>query len=157
MAVREKMINWVITKGKRGNNIEIIYPLQILDDCIRWCSEQMEQFNQQKEDLVFLRGFVSAFKAQIHTDILVSPGRHGPPIPAHKSVLVSCFLFCQLKLRLDHHSPLSKVLSELKIQRASLFKNKLNTWKYVRNGYPNMHKIFPLKEKEVFSWYSWKL
>ncbi|KAG4920179.1 hypothetical protein AAZX31_18G021700 [Glycine max] len=47
----------------------------------------MEQFNQQKEDLVFLRGFVSAFKAQIHTDILVSPGRHGPPIPAHKSVL----------------------------------------------------------------------
>lgn len=60
-----------------------------LDDCIRWCSEQIDQFNHQKEDLVFLRGFVSAFKAQLHTDILVSPGRHGPPIPAHKSVLAA--------------------------------------------------------------------
>ncbi|KAK7387490.1 hypothetical protein VNO78_28339 [Psophocarpus tetragonolobus] len=62
---------------------------QTLDDCIRWCSEQIEQFNQQKEDLVFLRGFIAAFKAQIHTDILVSPGSHGPPIPAHKSVLAA--------------------------------------------------------------------
>ncbi|KAG4989860.1 hypothetical protein AAZX31_11G238900 [Glycine max] len=62
---------------------------KILDDCIRWCSEQTEQFNQQKEDMVFLRGFVAAFKAQIHTDILVSPGRNGPPIPAHKSVLAA--------------------------------------------------------------------
>ncbi|XP_020237253.1 BTB/POZ domain-containing protein At3g56230 [Cajanus cajan] len=60
-----------------------------LDDCIRWCSEQIEQFNQQKEDLVFLRSFVAAFKSQIHTDILVSPGKHGPPIPAHKSVLAA--------------------------------------------------------------------
>ncbi|KAJ1394118.1 putative BTB/POZ domain-containing protein [Sesbania bispinosa] len=50
-------------------------------------SKQIEQFNQQKEDLAFLRGFVAAFKAQIHTDILVNPGNHGPPIPAHKSVL----------------------------------------------------------------------
>ncbi|XP_017406205.1 BTB/POZ domain-containing protein At3g56230-like [Vigna angularis] len=58
-----------------------------LDDCIRWCSEHLEQFNQQKKDLVFLRGFVAAFKEQIHTDILVIPGKHGPPIPAHKSVL----------------------------------------------------------------------
>ncbi|KAJ1417743.1 SKP1/BTB/POZ domain superfamily [Sesbania bispinosa] len=60
-----------------------------LDDCIRWCSEQIEQFNQQKEDLAFLRGFVAAFKAQIHTDILVNPGNLGPPIPAHKSVLAA--------------------------------------------------------------------
>jgi len=72
-------------------SIWLFFSLQTLEDCIRWCSEQMEQFNQQKQDLVFLRGFVAAFKEQIHTDILVTPGRHGPPIPAHKSVLVSSF------------------------------------------------------------------
>ncbi|XP_061375133.1 BTB/POZ domain-containing protein At3g56230 [Gastrolobium bilobum] len=60
-----------------------------IDDCVRWFSEQIDMFNQQKEDLAFLRGFVAAFKAQIHTDILVSPGSHGPPIPAHKSVLAA--------------------------------------------------------------------
>lgn len=60
-----------------------------LDDCIRWCSEQIDQFNQQKQDLAYLRGFVAAFKEQIHTDILISPGNHGPPIPAHKSVLAA--------------------------------------------------------------------
>ncbi|XP_057739486.1 BTB/POZ domain-containing protein At3g56230-like [Arachis stenosperma] len=60
-----------------------------LDDCIRWWSEQIEILNQQKEDLGFLRGIVSAFKEQIHTDILVSPGGHGLPIPAHKSVLAT--------------------------------------------------------------------
>lgn len=74
---------------------EIIFPLQTLefDDCIRWCSEQIEHFNQQKEELAFHRGFVAAFKEQIHTDILIIPANHGPPIPAHKCVLVSfnCF------------------------------------------------------------------
>ncbi|XP_027336426.1 BTB/POZ domain-containing protein At3g56230 isoform X1 [Abrus precatorius] len=60
-----------------------------LDDCIRWCTEQIDQFNQQKEDLAFLRGFITAFKTQIHTDILITPGRQGPPIPAHKSVLAA--------------------------------------------------------------------
>ncbi|KAK7305946.1 hypothetical protein VNO77_43859 [Canavalia gladiata] len=60
-----------------------------IDDCIRWCSEQIDEFNQQKEDLAFLRGFIAAFKTQIHTDILVTPGRHGSPIPAHKSVLAA--------------------------------------------------------------------
>jgi len=71
----------------------IIFHLQTLDDCIRWCSEQIDQFNQQKQDLAYLRGFVAAFKEQIHTDILISPGNHGPPIPAHKSVLVSSYCF----------------------------------------------------------------
>ncbi|QCD98700.1 speckle-type POZ protein [Vigna unguiculata] len=52
-------------------------------------SKHIEEFNEQKEDLVFLRGFVAAFKTQIHTDILVTPGRHGPPIPAHKSILAA--------------------------------------------------------------------
>ncbi|CAL0320350.1 unnamed protein product [Lupinus luteus] len=47
----------------------------------------IEMFDQQKEDLAFMRGFVVAFKEQIHTDILVNPGSHGPPIPAHKFVL----------------------------------------------------------------------
>ncbi|CAK8566415.1 unnamed protein product [Lathyrus sativus] len=60
-----------------------------LDDCIRLCSEQIEKFNQQKQDLGFLRGFLAAFKEQIHTDILISPGNHGPSIPAHKSVLAA--------------------------------------------------------------------
>ncbi|BAT86485.1 hypothetical protein VIGAN_04414100 [Vigna angularis var. angularis] len=73
--------------SRRNSNYS--FSLQTLDDCIRWCSEHLEQFNQQKEDLVFLRGFVAAFKEQIHTDILVIPGRHGPPIPAHKSVLAA--------------------------------------------------------------------
>ncbi|MED6112307.1 hypothetical protein PIB30_060515 [Stylosanthes scabra] len=60
-----------------------------LDDCIRIWSEQMEIFNEQKEDLGFLRGIVAAFKEQIHTDILVKPGSHGLPIPAHKFVLAT--------------------------------------------------------------------
>lgn len=60
-----------------------------LDDCTRWYSELIDMFNQQKEDLAFLGGFVTAFKAQIHTDIQVIPGIHGPPIPAHKSILAS--------------------------------------------------------------------
>ncbi|XP_019416862.1 PREDICTED: BTB/POZ domain-containing protein At3g56230 isoform X2 [Lupinus angustifolius] len=60
-----------------------------IDDCIRWCSEFIDMFNQQKEDLAFMRGFVIAFKEQIHTDILVNPGTNGPPIPAHKFVLAT--------------------------------------------------------------------
>ncbi|KAK7281068.1 hypothetical protein RIF29_08733 [Crotalaria pallida] len=60
-----------------------------LEDCIRWCSELIDMFNQQKEDMAFLGGFVDAFKAQIHTDILVSSGSHDSPIPAHKSVLAA--------------------------------------------------------------------
>ncbi|KAF1870504.1 hypothetical protein Lal_00003710 [Lupinus albus] len=46
-------------------------------------------FNQQKEELAYLSGFVVAFKEQIHTDIFVNPGINGSPIPAHKFVLAT--------------------------------------------------------------------
>ncbi|XP_057431170.1 BTB/POZ domain-containing protein At3g56230 [Lotus japonicus] len=60
----------------------------IEDNARRWF-DHINLCNQQKEELAFLRGFVAAFKEQIHTDILVNPGNNGPPIPAHKSVLAA--------------------------------------------------------------------
>ncbi|KAF7830897.1 BTB/POZ domain-containing protein [Senna tora] len=57
----------------------------------RWCGEQRSILNKQKDELAFLRTFVDAFRAQIHPDILVIPGKHnnGPPIAAHKALLAT--------------------------------------------------------------------
>ena len=40
------------------------------------------------EKMGFLDGFMVAFRDEIHTDILVKPC-DGPPIPAHRALLVS--------------------------------------------------------------------
>ena len=41
------------------------------------------------EKVNFLSGFVALFKQQILTDIQLIPGNEGPPIAAHRALLVS--------------------------------------------------------------------
>jgi len=55
--------------------------------------EQMKEMRDRAEETnqraVFLeQGFALAWKEGVHTDIVVKPGT-GPPIPAHKAILVS--------------------------------------------------------------------
>ena len=54
--------------------------------------EQMEMRDRREETnqrAAFLeQGFALAWKEGVHTDIVVKPGT-GPPIPAHKAILVS--------------------------------------------------------------------
>ena len=50
--------------------------------------ELKEKQEGMSERLGFVDGLVPAFKEGVHTDILVKPG-NGPPIPAHRAVLVS--------------------------------------------------------------------
>lgn len=47
-----------------------------------------ETEEEQKKRIVFLSSFVSGFKEQLHADILLRPGDDGPPIPAHRALLV---------------------------------------------------------------------
>jgi len=58
--------------------------------------EKEEELN---EKLVFLEGFENTFKDRIHTDILVKPGTGGPPIPAHRALLVCLLFFISLFLK----------------------------------------------------------
>lgn len=54
------------------------------------CLKEMRDLEEElNEKLSFLSGFVAAFREQIHADILVKPGNNGPPIPAHRALLVS--------------------------------------------------------------------
>ncbi|XP_054799528.1 BTB/POZ domain-containing protein At3g56230 isoform X2 [Prosopis cineraria] len=55
----------------------------------RWYAQQLDQMNEHKHQAAFLESFVDAFRAQIHTDITVTPGNHGSPIPSHKAVLAT--------------------------------------------------------------------
>ena len=48
-----------------------------------------ETEEEQKKRIVFLSSFVSGFKEQLHTDILLKPGDDGPHIPAHRALLVN--------------------------------------------------------------------
>lgn len=63
--------------------------VQSLSAFKRWYTQQLDQMDEHKHQVAFLESFVDAFKLQIHTDITVTPGNHGPPIPSHKAVLVS--------------------------------------------------------------------
>lgn len=74
---------------------------QPLEKVIKWMKNMKETEEEQKKRIVFLSSFVSGFKEQLHADILLKPGDDGPPIPAHRALLVtsmiftSCFfLFC---------------------------------------------------------------
>lgn len=48
-----------------------------------------ETEEEQKKRIVFLSSFVSGFKEELHTDILLKPGDDGPPVPAHRALLVN--------------------------------------------------------------------
>lgn len=50
--------------------------------------------DELNEKIKFLSEFVTAFKDQIHTDLLLKPGNNGPPVPTHKALMVTT-----LKLR----------------------------------------------------------
>lgn len=47
-----------------------------------------ETEEEQKKRIVFLSSFVSGFQEQLHADIHIKPGDDGPPIPAHRALLV---------------------------------------------------------------------
>ena len=51
-----------------------------------------ETEEEQKKRIVFLSSFVSGFKEQLHTDILLKPGDDGPHIPAHRALLVNSMI-----------------------------------------------------------------
>ncbi|KAI9110854.1 hypothetical protein K1719_018292 [Acacia pycnantha] len=55
----------------------------------RWYTQQLNQMNEHKHQVAFLESFVEAFREQTHTDITVTPGNNGPPIPSHKAVLAT--------------------------------------------------------------------
>jgi len=63
----------------------------------------MKEIEEELNDkLGFLGGLEAAFRNQIHTDILVRPGNNGPPIPAHRALLV--------RLSLSLHSASSSLI-----------------------------------------------
>lgn len=47
---------------------------------------------EQKKRIVFLSSFISGFKEELHTDILLKPGDDGPPVPAHRALLVNSMI-----------------------------------------------------------------
>lgn len=48
--------------------------------------------DELNEKIKYLSEFVAAFRDQVHTDILLKPGNNGPPIPAHKALMVNLSL-----------------------------------------------------------------
>ena len=63
--------------------------MQGMRDAWEQVKEMRDREDQTKQRAAFLeRGFALAWKEGIHTDIVVKPGT-GPPIPAHKAILVS--------------------------------------------------------------------
>ena len=62
--------------------------MQGMRDAWEQVKEMRDREDQTKQRAAFLqRGFALAWKEGIHTDIVVKPGT-GPPIPAHKAILV---------------------------------------------------------------------
>lgn len=51
----------------------------------------MKDISELKQKSRFL-SFGSTFRDQLHTDRLVHPGNNGPPIPAHRALLVIDYL-----------------------------------------------------------------
>ncbi|KAF8102037.1 hypothetical protein N665_0201s0327 [Sinapis alba] len=62
---------------------------QPLQKVIKWMKNMKETEEEQKKRIVFLSSFVSGFKEQLHSDILLKPGDDGPPIHAHRALLAS--------------------------------------------------------------------
>ncbi|KAJ4895980.1 BTB/POZ domain-containing protein [Raphanus sativus] len=62
---------------------------QPLQKVIKWMQNMKETEEEQKKRIVFLSSFVSGFKEELHTDILLKPGDDGPPVPAHRALLAS--------------------------------------------------------------------
>lgn len=62
--------------------------LQGLANVVKWVKEMKDIEEEVSDKMSFLAEFEVAFKDEIHTDILVKPGNNGPPIPAHRALLV---------------------------------------------------------------------
>lgn len=54
--------------------------------------DRKDASEELNEKIKFLSGFVVAFRDQIHTDMQLHPGDNGPPIPAHRALLVTLSL-----------------------------------------------------------------
>nr|XP_015877534.2 BTB/POZ domain-containing protein At3g56230 isoform X1 [Ziziphus jujuba var. spinosa] len=62
-------------------------PCKTLMNVASRVSDMKDREDELNEKIIFLSEFVTAFKDQIHTDILLKPGNNGPPIPAHKALM----------------------------------------------------------------------
>lgn len=67
-------------------------------NALKWLKEMKEMEEHLNEKLIFLGGFVAAFRNRIHSDIQLKPGDNGPSIPAHRAVLVTPPLLIQKQL-----------------------------------------------------------
>lgn len=63
-------------------------PDQGFANALKWVKEMKDMEEEMNDKLTFLGCFVTSFRDHIHTDIQVKPGNNGPPIPAHRALLV---------------------------------------------------------------------
>ena len=68
--------------------------VQGFGNVLKWVKEMKDIEEELNDKLKFLGEFEAAFRDEIHTDILVKPGNNGPPIPAHRALLVCHLLIC---------------------------------------------------------------
>ncbi|KAK4798163.1 hypothetical protein SAY86_030489 [Trapa natans] len=64
-------------------------PNKGVGELVEWIKSMKNVESELNERIDFLAGSLTAFSEQIHTDIHINPGDHGPSINAHKSVLAS--------------------------------------------------------------------
>lgn len=82
----------------------IYFLLQTLENVSKWVRDMKAESEELSEKIRFLSGFSVAFRDQIHTDILLQPGESGPPIPAHKALLVTLISLCGNVLSITYES-----------------------------------------------------
>lgn len=70
----------------------VLINLQGFANALKCLKEMKEMEEELSEKLIFLGGFVAAFRDQMHSDIQLKPCDNGPSIPAHRAVLVKLSL-----------------------------------------------------------------
>lgn len=72
--------------------LQISFLLQTLENVSKWVHNMNEVSEELNEKIRFLTGFSVALRDKIHTDILLQPGDDGPPVLAHRALLVTYLL-----------------------------------------------------------------
>lgn len=70
----------------------ISFLLQTLENVLKWVHNMNEVSEELNEEIRLLSGFYVALRDKIHTDILLQLGDDGPPVPAHRALLVTDLL-----------------------------------------------------------------
>ncbi|XP_007011198.2 PREDICTED: BTB/POZ domain-containing protein At3g56230 isoform X2 [Theobroma cacao] len=60
-----------------------------LANLTKWIASMKDIEDDLNKKISFLSGLLVAFRDQIHTDIQLKPGNHGPCIPAHRALLAA--------------------------------------------------------------------